>query len=267
MSTFPLVKTLKKSISPSFTNDDETLNIEYLKDGGDETKNPSFLYSFSQGSGRSTVGYFFPYVNIDNDGITSEVPPAAYVATTYMQKFLSSSSAIQPWTIAAGISNGRVSEIGGVEMDLSDTDLSYLYQMGLNPIVKKRKNGFCINSESTASVFPNTSLSVIHSREVLIELENELYDMLLRYQWRFNTGSIRAEIKYKADKICKDYQSRNGLYDFKNVIDETNNTNYIIDLQMGVLDTFVEIVKGMGIIVNNITILKKGDIQSGGFLS
>jgi len=262
----PSVKTFKKSSNPSFINDDATLNTEFLKTGGDETKNPSMLYSFAEGPGRSTIGYFFPYVTIDDQGVPKDVPPAAYVASTYMKKFLSSSSAIQPWTIAAGISNGRVTAIAGVEMDLNDDDLTNLYSMGLNPIVKKKNAGYCINSESTAQVFPYSSLSVIHSREVLIELENALYDMLLRYQWRFNTGPIRAEIKYKADKICRDIQTRDGLYDFKNVIDETNNTNYIIDLQMGVLDTYIEIIKGMGIIVNNITILKKGDIQSGGFM-
>jgi hypothetical protein len=87
----------------------------------------------------------------------------------------------------------------------------------------------------------------------------------LRYQWRFNTTEVRSEIKFRADRICKDMQERNALYNFRNVIDETNNTNYIIDLQMGVLDTYIEIIKGMGIIVNNITILKKGDIESGGF--
>jgi len=263
----PSVKTFKKSTNPSFINDDKTLNTNYLKTGGDELKNPSFLYSFATGVGKSTIGYFFPYINVNNDGIPSDVPPAAYVATTYMQKFLTSSSAIQPWTIAAGISNGRLNGVGDVEMDFTDEDLSNLYGMGLNPIVKKAKAGYCINSESTAAVFPYSSLSVIHSREVLIELENALYDMLLRYQWRFNTGAIRAEIKYKADKICQDIENRDGLYYYNNVIDETNNTNYIIDLQMGVLYTYIEIIKGMGIIVNNITILKKGDIQSGGFSS
>jgi len=261
----PSVKTLKHSTNPSFINDDVTLNTEYLKTGGDETKNPSFLYSFAEGIGRSTIGYFFPYVTIDDLGVPKDVPPAAWAASTYMKKFLASSSAIQPWTIAAGITNGRVTDISQVEMDFNDDQLADLYSMGLNPIVKKKNAGFCINSESSAQVFPYSSLSMIHSREVLIELENTLYDMLLRYQWRFNTGAIRAEIKYKADKICTDIQNREGLYDFKNVIDETNNTNYIIDLQMGVLDTFIEIIKGMGIIVNNITILKKGDIQSGGF--
>jgi len=92
-----------------------------------------------------------------------------------------------------------------------------------------------------------------------------MYDMLLKYQWSFNTPEIRAEIKYRADKICKDMLDNNAFYDFWNVCDETNNTDYVIDLQMGVLDTYVEIIKGMGIIVNNITIMKKGDIKSMGF--
>lgn len=261
----PSVKELKHSSNPSFINDDRTLNTEFLKDGGDESKNPSQLYSFAEGAGRSCVAYYFPYVRIDDQGIPKNVPPAAWCASTYMKKFTTSSASIVPWTIAAGISNGRVSDIGGVEMDFTNEDLENLYQMNLNPIVKKRNAGFCINSESTAQVFPTSSLSFIHSREVLIELENSLYDMLLRYQWRFNTPEVRGEIKFRADKICKNLQDRDGLYDFRNVIDETNNTNYIIDLQMGVLDTYIEIIKGMGIIVNNITILKKGDIESGGF--
>ena len=137
--------------------------------------------------------------------------------------------------------------------------------MNANPIVYKVNNGYCINDEASAQVFPYSSLSFLHSREVLIELENSLYDMLLRYQWSFNTPEIRAEIKYRADKICKDMLDNDAFYDFWNVCDETNNTDYVIDLQMGVLDTYVEIIKGMGIIVNNITIMKKGDIQSQGF--
>jgi hypothetical protein len=89
--------------------------------------------------------------------------------------------------------------------------------------------------------------------------------MLLRYQWKFNTPSIRSEIQYRADRICQRFVDSVGLYAYRNVIDETNNTPYIIDLQGGVLDTHVEIVKGMGWIVNNITIEKTGSINSTGF--
>ncbi|MCK9445855.1 hypothetical protein M0Q50_03065 [bacterium] len=262
----PSVKQLKKSDSPSFINDDATLNTSYLKEGGDLSKSPAYLYTFGTGVGATCVGYFFPYLTINDNGTTLSFPPSSFAATTYMSKFLTTQGGIKPWTIAAGITTGRVNGIGDTEIDFNDDQLEDLYAMGANPIVKKLNAGFCINSESTAKVFPYSSLSIIHSREVLIELENQLYDMLLRYQWKFNTPEVRAEIKYKADKICKTMQLGDALYNYKNVIDETNNTNYIIDLQMGVLDTYIEIIKGMGIIVNNITILKKGDIESGGFL-
>jgi len=262
----PSAKDFKKSSNPSFINDDRTLNTTYLKAGGNEDLNPSFLYSFAEGDGRSCVAYFFPYVTVDDNGIPKDVPPSAHVATTYMNKHLSTSSSVEPWTICAGINDGRITNISNVEMDFSDDDLANLNSMNLNPIVKKKNAGYCINTESTAQVFPYSTLSIIHAREVLIELENSLYDMLLRYQWRFNTPEVRAEIKYRADKICKDLQDRNALYDFTNIIDETNNTDYLIDLQFGCLDTYVEVIRGMGTIVNNITILKKGDIQSGGFM-
>ena len=265
----PSAKIFRESVNPSFVDDDGTLNLEYIKNGADDTKNPDFYYQFAQRhgeiDGRSCVGYFFPYVRIFDNGIPKWMPPSSYAATTYMQKFVSNVAGFTPWTIAAGITNGRIQGITKTEMDFTEKDQEFLYQMNANPILYKTNNGYCINSESTAQVFPYSSLSFLHSREVLIELENRLYDMLLRYQWQFNTPEIRAEIKYRADKICKDILDNDGFYDFWNVCDGTNNTDHVIDLQMGVLDTYVEIIKGMGIIVNNITIMKKGDIQSMGF--
>jgi len=263
----PSVKDFKNSQNPNFLDEDGVFDTAYLLEGGNPDLSPPYLYEFAKGVGRSTVGYFFPYVKqVDSAGIPIEVPPSAFCATTYMQKFLGAFAGIQPWTIAAGINNGRIEGIGGTEMDFNTTDEENLFQMGANPLTFKRNIGYVINSENTAQVFPRSSLSYIHSREVLIELENRIYDMLLQYQWRFNTPEVRSEIKYKADAICKEIRDNNGLYNFRNVMDETNNTDLIIDLQMGVLDTYIEIIKGMGIIVNNITILRKGAIESGGFL-
>jgi len=267
--SMPSAKIFRESNNPSFVNADYTLNLDFVKAGADDSKNPDYYYQFAQThqgvDGRSCVGYFFPYIRIYDNGIPKWVPPAAYAATTYMQKFTSNVAGMTPWTICAGITNGRVQTITKTEMDFNNTDLEYLHGMNANPIVYKLNNGYCINDEVTAQVFPFSSLSFLHSREVLIELENRMYDMLLGYQWQFNTAEIRAEIKYRADKICKDMLDNNALYDFWNVCDESNNTDYVIDLQMGVIDTYVELIKGMGIIVNNITIMKKGDIKSMGF--
>jgi hypothetical protein len=261
----PSARQFKTSVSPSFINDDRTINTGYIKDGGDLTKNPAYLYSFGEGVGTSTVGYFFPYVKDVND--TSKfVPPASKIAKAYMSKFTGELGASYPWQIIAGPQFSLMKDIQETEMKFTNEDLENFYAMGANPIVYTLNRGYNINSENSASVYPVSSLSYIHSREVLIELENRLYDMLLNYHWRFNTTEIRAEIKYRADQICKELVDTDALYDFKNVCDKTNNTDYIIDLQMGVLDTYVEIIKGMDIIVNNIVILKKGTIQSGGFL-
>jgi hypothetical protein len=260
----PSARMFRKSTNPSFVNDDGSLSLTFVKQGGDLDKNPSFLYSFGQGDGESCVGYFFPYGNDTTSGVEKSCPPAMFVASTYMQKHITSTAGIQPWTICAGLTNGKVT-IGGTEMDFTNEDLEDMYEMGANPIIRDINNGFYINSESTAQMNPVTSLSYIHSREVLIELENALYNMLLRYHWKFNTPTVRAEIKYRADKICKEFLDANALYDYRNVIDDSNNTKDVIDSQMGVLDTFVEIVKGLGIIVNNITILSTGQISSGGF--
>ena len=80
-------------------------------------------------------------------------------------------------------------------------------------------------------------------------------------------GTLNPQIKLQADTICEKYVAQNGLYNYFNKIDEENNTNEIIDNQIGVLDTYVEPIKGMGIIVNNITILRTGAISAGGFIN
>lgn len=261
----PSLKSFKNSSSPSFVNNEGTLQVEYIAKGGNPESNPAFLYSFGDGTGVSTVGYFTPYVTVNDNGRPLDFPPASYVATTFMRKHISNVSSVTPWTIAAGVTNGRVTNIAGVEHEFDPTDIEFLNQAQMNPIVFKRNRGFVIETENTALTLYKSALSLIHVREVLVELERELSAMLLDYQWKFNTPDVRAEIKLRADVICETYVNRNGLYNYFNKMDDENNTSDIIDSQIGVLDTYVEPIKGMGIIVNNVTILRTGAIAAGGF--
>jgi hypothetical protein len=263
----PSLKSFKNSSSPSFVNTEGVLQAEFIAKGGDPESNPAFLYSFGDGNGVSTVGYFTPYVTVNDNGRPLSFPPAAYVATTYMRKHTSIVSNITPWTIAAGVTNGRVTNIAGVEHDFNPTDIEFLNQAQINPIVLKRNRGYVIETENTALTIYKSALSLIHVREVLVELERELAAMLLDYQWKFNTPDVRAEIKLRADVICETYVNKNGLYNYFNKMDDENNTVDIIDSQIGVLDTYVEPIKGMGIIVNNVTILRTGAIAAGGFIN
>lgn len=263
----PSMKSFKNSQSPSFVNTNGILQLEYVSKGGNPESSPAFLYSFGEGAGSTSVGYFLPYLTINDSGRPTQVPPAAWVATTYMRKHTSNVSGVTPWTIAAGVNNGRITNITSTEMDFTPTDIEWINQAQMNPIVFKRNRGNVIETENTAQTLYKSALSYLHVREVLIELERELSRMLLDFQWKFNTPDIRAEIKLRADVICETYVSKNGLYNYFNKMDEENNTNEIIDNQIGVLDTYVEPIKGMGIIVNNITILRTGAINAGGFMN
>ena len=261
----PSMKSFKNSSSPSFLNTEGVLQLEYVSKGGDPESSPAFLYSFGDGAGTTAVGYFMPYVTVNDNGRPVDVPPSAYVASTYMRKQTSNVSGTTPWTIAAGVTNGRITNITATEMDFTLTDIEFINTAQMNPIVFKRNRGNVIETENTAQTLYTSALSYLHVREVLIELERELSAMLLDFQWKFNTPDIRAEIKLRADVICETYVSKNGLYNYFNKMDEENNTTDIIDSQIGVLDTYVEPIKGMGIIVNNVTILRTGAIDAGGF--
>jgi tetrahydromethanopterin S-methyltransferase subunit F len=49
-------------------------------------------------------------------------------------------------------------------------------------------------------------------------------------------------------------------------MDETNNTPDVIDANVGILDTYIEPVKGMEILVHRTTILRTGAISTGQFV-
>ena len=261
----PSIKSFKNSSSPTFVNKEGVLQAEFIAQGGDPESGPSFLYSFGDGPGTTCVGYFTPYLTVNDNGRPLDMPPASHAATTYMRKHISGLGSITPWTIAAGVTNGRITNIAGLEIDFSPSDIEFLNVAQMNPIVFKRNRGNVIETENTAQTLYNSALSYIHVREVLIELERELSRMLLDFQWRYNTPDIRSEIKLRADVICETYVSKNGLYNYFNKMDEENNTPEVIDNQIGVLDTYVEPIKGMGVIVNNVTILRTGAIAAGGF--
>lgn len=262
----PSLRQFKNSTNPKFTNDSGVLDTSFIAAGGDPESNPGFLYSFAEGKGTTCVGYFLPYLEIKDNGRPLELPPAMFAASTYLRKFNSNITTIVPWTIAAGVTNGRVTGFDKTEAEFTLLDIENLNQAQMNPITFKRNRGYVIETENTAQRLYKSSLSYIHVREVLIQLERELSRMLLDFQWKFNTPDIRAEIKLRADVICEQYVNLNGLYNYFNKCDDENNTTELISRQIGVLDTYVEPILGMGIIVNNITILRTGAIQSGGFI-
>jgi hypothetical protein len=260
----PSMEDFKASTDPKFVDVTGSLSARFISEGGDLSQNPSFVYSLpSIENGANYCGFYTPYLVIRDRGKNITVPPSGYVSNNFVDKY----STALPWSIVAGPRRGVVGGKGvvGLEVNFNKDDRDYLEPFGLNPIIFQRGVGLMISGNKTAQQNIKSALSSLHVREVLIYIQDGIAEILKLYQWEFNTVQTRLEIKTLADKFLGNVQADNGVYDFKNIMDSSNNTSDVIDANMGVLDTFVEPVKGLEILVHRTTILKTGAISTGQF--
>ena len=254
----------KKSPDPCFTNKSGGVEVEYIAKGGDLSRNPSFLFSLPKiENGASWGAYYYPYLRITDLSAPKSVPPAAYVSNLYIQKY----SRGFAWSIVAGQKRGVISgnQVVGVEATLVSDNRDWLEPIGINSIIWEPGVGVEIYANKTAKQTPVSALSSIHVREAAIYIQDNVESILRRYVFEFNTAQSRMEIKTLVDEFLTNMKNNGGLYDFRTVMDTSNNTAEVIDRNMGVIDIYVEIVRGLEIIAQRLTILRTGAIAAGGF--
>ena len=261
----PTVAEFKKSTNPSFIDQSTSrFDTRHIATGGDLSQNPSGTYSLPSINEGSNYGFYYgPGLNCRENGKIKVVPPAAYVSNNYIDKY----NQALPWSIVAGPRRGIVAgtNIIGAEYSFDKNDRDNIEPFGINPIVFERGVGLAIKGNKTGQQNVKSALSSAHVREVLIYIENGIADILKDYVFEFNTAQTRLEIKTLADSFMEGVLADNGVYAYKNVMDTTNNTNEVIDNNMGIIDTYVEPIKGLEIIVHRTTVLNTGEIASGGY--
>jgi hypothetical protein len=261
----PMVKELKAATNPSFLNElTGAFDINNVATGGNLNLNPSALYTLPSINEGATYGFYYgPGLNVIENGRVKVVPPAAYISNNYIDKYTDA----LPWSIVAGPRRGVVGGTGvqSLEFAFDKNDRDVLEPFGYNPIVFERGVGLTIKGNKTAQQGIQSALSSAHVREVLIYIEDGLAEILKNYLFEFNTAQTRLEIKTLADNFMESVKKDGGVYDYRNIMDSTNNTSEVIDNNMGILDTFVEPVKGLEILVSRVTVLNTGEIASGNF--
>ena len=203
---------------------------------------------------------YYTQLNFSDGSVKSTIPSAALVSNLFMEKW----GARQPYYIVAGPTYGRISYSGliGPDYNFGRSDLDVLEPMGVNAIIYVPRKGTYINSNQTAKQVPVSGLSKVHIRELVIYLQDEIEDLLQSYQWELNTQTLRDTIKSKADAICETIKNNGGIYEYRNVCDESNNTAEVIDNEMIILDTEIEPARGAGKMVHQLTIHKTGGMTS-----
>ena len=260
----PSAKDFKNSTDPSFLDATGTLSSRLISTGGDLSKNPTVRFSLpSQTQGASFGAFYYPFITVRDLGKNINVPPACYVSNNFIAKYENA----LPWSLVAGVRRGVVGGSGvvGLELNLGKEDREFLEPFGLNPIVFQSGTGPTIFANKTAQQTTKSALSSINCREVVIFIQDGIEAILKNYLFEFNTAQTRLEIKTLADNFLATVQNDDGVFDFRNVMDESNNPPEVIDQNIGIIDTFIEPVRGMEILVQRTTILRTGAIQAGNF--
>jgi len=260
----PSAKDFKKNSDPSFSDATGGLSSKFISEGGNLALNPTVRFSLPAAtSGGSFGGFYYPFLTVRDLGKNISVPPAANVSNNYILKYENA----LPWSIVAGVRRGVIGGNGvvGLEINLDQSDRFFLEPFGLNPIVFQSGTGPTIFANKTAQQVPKSALSSINVREVVIYIQDGIEAILKNYLFEFNTAQTRLEIKTLADNFLSTVQNDDGVFDYRNIMDETNNTPEVIDQNVGILDTYIEPVRGMEILVQRTTILRTGAISSGNF--
>lgn len=252
--------------APTASNPYPSLNTRYIAEGGNLSLNPSYTFSLpTEELGAKFAAFYAPYITIRESNRNLNVPPAAMVSNNFVRKFANG----EPYAIIAGQKRGVLAgggNIVGVEYDFTDEDRANLEPFGINPIIKRRGIGVVIFGNQTAYQQVNSAFNLVHVRDLLISIETDVNTILANYLFDFNEDSIRLEIKTLVDNYLDGVRAGGGIYNYQTIMDASNNTPAIIDMNMGVIDVIIEPARGIQKFINRITVTRTGGISSGGFI-
>lgn len=266
----PSIKEFIDSTDPRFTeeptrvNPKPIFNTRYVAEGGNLSLGPSYTFSLpDEQNGSKYAAYFSPFLVLREGGRNLRVPPAAHVSNAFVSKFIKGT----PFAIVAG-TGGLISDpkLVGLEYDFLQEDRDNLEPMGINPIIKKRNVGYMIYANQSAFQTRKSAFNNIHVRDLLITIEEAMDELLGNYVFKFNTPSVRLEIKSRVEAYLDRIKASDAIYDYTVVMDESNNTDEVINQEIGICDINIEPSRGMHKVVNRITVFGKGGISSGGFV-
>jgi hypothetical protein len=169
-----------------------------------------------------------------------------------------SDSLADPWFSPAGPTRGAVKNVVKLAFPCtSKTDRDYLYKNGVNPVVTFQGQGTQLYGDKTL-LKKTSAFDRINVRRLFITIEKALARAAQESLFEFNDPFTRAQFKNMVEPYLRDIQGRRGIYDFKVVCDETNNTDAVIDSNRFVGDIYIKPARAINFIQLNFVAVGTG---------
>ena len=198
---------------------------------------------------------YYPWVQLYNSNLGKAVwvPP-----TTVIGGVLAFNDSVgQPWFAPAGINRGGIPDVLKAERRLSQTDRDTLYSANVNPLATFPNNGVVVFGQKTLQRKP-TSLDRVNVRRLLIALKQYIGGISRGLVFEQNTNTTRNKFLSQVNPYLDSIVSRQGLYAYKVVMDDTNNTPSVIDRNQLVGQIYIQPTKTAEFIILNYNIQPTG---------
>ena len=211
----------------------------------------------TQAASRNTsyAASYWPWVQVvDPDrGASVWVPASTVIGGVYAFNDLVS----EPWFAPAGINRGGLSQVIRAEQKLSQAQRDTLYTGKVNPIATFPGTGTVVYGQKTLQT-QASALDRVNVRRLLIALKTYISQISNTLVFEQNTIATRNSFLAQVNPYLTSVQQKQGLFAFKVVMDDSNNTADVIDRNQLVGAIYIQPTKTAEFIYLNFNILPTG---------
>ena len=169
---------------------------------------------------------YYPWIKtIDlNTNKMVAVPPSVLMPAV----FAANDNTAAEWFAPAGLNRGGITGAISVVNRLTHADRDTLYEGKVNPIAQFPGQGIVAFGQKTLQSKPS-ALDRINVRRLLITVKKYIASTSRYLVFEQNTAETRNKFLNTVNPYLEGIQQRQGLYAFRVVMDDTNNTPDVID--------------------------------------
>lgn len=162
-----------------------------------------------------------------------------------------------PWFSPAGFNRGAIRNVVRLAWNPDKTDRDELYKNGINPVVSFPGEGTILFGDKTMLSKPS-AFDRINVRRLFIVLEKAIARAAKFSLFEFNDAFTRAQFTALVEPYLRDVQGRRGIFDYRVVCDETNNTPEVIDRNEFIGDIYIKPARSINFIQLNFIAVRTG---------
>lgn len=161
------------------------------------------------------------------------------------------------WWSPAGFNRGQIKNVVKLLFNPNQAQRDLLYKNDVNPVVTFPGQGTVLYGDKTLLGKPS-AFDRINVRRLFIVLEKAIARAAQSSLFEFNDEFTRAQFRSLIEPFLAQVQGRRGIFDYRVVCDETNNTPQVIDSNQFVGDIYIKPARSINFIQLNFVAVRTG---------